>query len=275
LTTKQLHASIDFYDELIRAGRFYEPEHFDQLLDYLRDIGVSRVEWIYDTVWDLYRRPVGDAPNALAYVAQAAERRGIECYATIKIFERTLFGPRTLFPHTFPAPEAERWFDDMRGRVTAIDPLAAAHPEYRFARRPGQWDPPGRVRPIKLVKQDAALTRVRPERLALWTGPHNGRLERYEGLVEFGETIEWRQAFPGGGTGLLLARPGVVPAVSRATRPSRSARLCGRGARQEPAPARAAEPDPSRGAGLHPRARREHPRVGMPRRRVPRQRARV
>jgi hypothetical protein len=52
------------------------------------------------------------------------------------------------------------------------------------------------VSTIRLVKNDAKPTRIKPEHLSIWTSMTNNRFEEYKGPVSFRETSEWRPVYP-------------------------------------------------------------------------------
>lgn len=190
--SKALHATVDFYDDLIHAGRMFGADDFERMMAFLKSIGVRRVDWIVDTVWRLYDFPVGPHASVLHAAVAAAHGAGLELHALFKPFERAFAGPRTLCPHTFPAPPDGGWIDDMRGRITTADTFLLQNPHLRMKRRPGDWDPPGPVRAVKLVKADPGPTRVRAEHLTLWASDRNGCLERLPGGFRLSEGVEWR-----------------------------------------------------------------------------------
>ncbi|MBI4026703.1 MAG: hypothetical protein HY360_17095 [Verrucomicrobia bacterium] len=189
---KQLHATADIYDDFLDNARFYEKSHLDALMAYLRKIGVTRLEWIFDAMWTFYE----DYPpgfDLLAYAAEAAHAHGLEFIPVIKPFEG---GLSPGLPHTLPLHRGSPVLSDLRGIHPVIEPFVAAHPDMRLKRRPGDWDPGGAITEIRLVKGDDHPTRLRPEHLSIWTSPTNNHFQRYTGPLRFEESVEWRKAFP-------------------------------------------------------------------------------
>lgn len=208
---KKLYATIDYADDVRKAGRFYGPEHFDQLMAYLAGIGVSRVDWVTCGIPLAASEACADP---MREAAAAAHRHGLRFYACLKEFEGGIIFP--LLPHTVPVPPGSPFIEDLRGRYLRVDPFVAAHPELRYRRRPGDWNPCGPVTAIKLVKADTAPTHVRSEHLSIWTGAQNGRLEEFQGRFSFSEGIEWRLGFPEGGERRVLTLSGfTVPESQR------------------------------------------------------------
>jgi len=102
---KQLFATTDFYDNILinhqgsRYGApvprdedyyrnnscFMDRQQLDDLHKFLASVGVTRHQWIFDTIWTLYE----DYPHSfdlLKEVAASAHQHGIELYAVIKPF---------------------------------------------------------------------------------------------------------------------------------------------------------------------------------------------
>jgi hypothetical protein len=116
------------YDEHHRA--FMTRDQLDELHRFLASVGVTRHQWIVDTIWNLYE----DYPHGidlLEEAARSARKHGIEFYAQIKPFEGGGFGH--ILPGSMPAPEGVA-FKDLRGiyqlrpwnMAKAIDVFGAA-----------------------------------------------------------------------------------------------------------------------------------------------------
>lgn len=188
---KKLHSATDFGDELLRHGP-YEERHIDQLLDYLKAIGVSRADWLYAPficVEDDY--PGGF--NPARRFAEGARQRGITpCF----VFKPDETGIGMALPPTFPRPEGVPFIEDIRGINFVVSPFTAAHPQYRMKRIPGAWNVGGPVRTIKLVKGNAATTRVRKEHLSSWTSDRSNGFTQYDGDFTLSDEIEHKLVFP-------------------------------------------------------------------------------
>jgi len=188
---KDLHIAVDFNDDLSQAHRFFEKPHFDSLLDYCRELGVSRIEWIVDTIWSHYDVYPGDI-DVLRYVTEGAHERGMELYAVIKPFEGCL---NSALPHKMPSV-AGASISDIRGILFQVRPFVAEHPDMRLKRMPGDWNPAGPIKAINLVKEGDAATRVQPEHLELLTSDTTCGFKRYEGPIEYSQSVQWRDTFP-------------------------------------------------------------------------------
>lgn len=207
---KQLFATVDFYDDLIHAGRLFGVDDLDRMMTCLARMGVSRVDWIVDTVWDrLYEIPVGKFSNVLHAAIDRAHAHGMECHALIKPFERGIEGPRTLFPHTAPQPPDVPLVSDLRGIICAMDAFVAAHPEMRYRRRPDGEDSGKPVGAIRLVKQDASPTRLKAKDLSVHVSDRNGVLHPYVGTFTLSEHVEWRDVFLAPGEKRILTIAGL------------------------------------------------------------------
>ncbi len=213
LKAKSLFATTDFSDniEIYNQGNrygspatrtddyykdnrcFLNRRQLDELHKFLASIGVTRHQWIVDTMWTLY----DDYPHGfdlLAEAAMSAKKYGIEFYAVIKPFEGGCFG--TILPNTMPCPEGARAIKDLRGIFPTVRPFVAANPTLSLKRRPGTYESSGPVLAIRLVKGDDRPTRLKAEHLSILTSKTNNQFIPYDGPVSFRETVEKRYRFP-------------------------------------------------------------------------------
>ncbi len=194
-----LHTTIDFYDDLLYAERFFEPHEYDAMFARLASLGMKRVNWIIHTWWGLDQQPIAGHPDLLSFLVETAHSHGLELYACIKPYECGFSVPgRSYFPHTLPQPDGVPFINDLRGLTVLCDPFTAAHPHLRYKRKPGDWTVDREVARIDLIKLGVDPTRVRPEHLSIHVGEENGRLEPFDCRPQFVETIEWRDGFPSG-----------------------------------------------------------------------------
>lgn len=203
---KRLSTTVDFFDDVMWSKREYTPRNVDELLSFVRSIGVEHVNWHWDTWWGYYRRPFGGERNALAYAASKAADLGMELHAVVKPFEAGMAMP---LPHAFPKPEGVPVIDDLRGLTWRVDPFAAANPHFRFKRKPGDWSGKGVIETINLVKADATPARIRPDDLEIWVGEMNGELARLDRAFDLSEQVEWRADFPVGGERTVVTLSGL------------------------------------------------------------------
>lgn len=190
---KKLLATTDYYDNMIGCQCFFERSHLDDLHKYLASIGVTRHQWIVDTIWNYYEtHPHGI--DLLAEAADSAHSHGIEFYAKIKPFEGGGFGDA--LPHSLPFKKNVSALRDMRGIYPIARPFAAKNPHFSLKRKPGTYEVSGPVSTIRLVKGDDTPTRIRQKDLNIWTSDKNNGFTRYHGPVSFRESVEWRPGFP-------------------------------------------------------------------------------
>ncbi len=212
MRSKRLYATTDVLDNILinysgsrygdpvvrsaeydrNFGSFMDRRQLDEHHRFLASVGVTRHQWIMDTVWNLYE----DYPHRFDLMKEAAEsahRHGIEFYAEIKPFEGGGFGH--ILPSTMPAPAGLVW-KDLRGIFPAIRPFVAAHPHLNLKRKPGTGMVTGPVTAIRLVKSDDRPTLLKAEHLSVWTSSENNRFVPYTGSVTFRETIEKRYRCP-------------------------------------------------------------------------------
>lgn len=190
---KKLLATTDYYDNILGCKCFLDRSHFDQLHKYLSSMGVTRHQWIVDTIWDLYDDPKSDF-DILAEAAESAHAHGLEFYAEIKPFEGGGFGDT--LPHSLPLPKDALTLNDMRGIYPIARPFVARNKDMCLKRRPGTYEFNGPITSIRLIKRDDKATRIRPGHISLWTSSTNNRFSRYEGPLSFRESVEWRQTYP-------------------------------------------------------------------------------
>ena len=190
---KKLLATTDYYDNIIHGKFLFERVHLDALHKYLASIGVTRHQWMLDTIWNFYDSDTGRY-DLLAEAVKSAHAHGLEFYAEIKPFEGGAFG--SSYPHSLPFPKNANALRDMRGIFPVARPFVAANPHLSLKRRPGTFEANRPVSAIRLVKGNSNPTRVRPEHLSVWTSHQNNGFIRYEGPLSIRESTEWRPTFP-------------------------------------------------------------------------------
>ncbi len=209
----KLIATTDFIDNIritergsrygkpvVRSGDYYENHlcfmdraQLDGLHEYLSSIGVTRHQWIVDTIWTLYETyPRGF--DLLKEAAGSAHKYGIEFYAEIKPFEAGGFGP--VLPHSMPFPDGAVALRDMRGIFPLSRPFAARNTSMNLKRRVASGKNYTAVSDIRLIKSDENITRVKPENISLWTSSSNNGFAPYKGPLSVRESIEDRYRFP-------------------------------------------------------------------------------
>lgn len=190
---KKLIATSDYFDNILSGKFLFARNHLDALHRYLASCGVTRHQWIVDTIWNFYDERT-DGFDLLSEATESAHRHGLEFFAEVKPFEGGGFG--SSYPHSMPFPEDGRALRDIRGIYATARPFVAENPQFCLQRRPGTYEAEEPVSAIRLVKQDDRPTRIKPEHLTIWTSRQNNGFERYNGPVSFRESVEWRPVFP-------------------------------------------------------------------------------
>jgi hypothetical protein len=210
---KQLFATTDYSDNVLinqQGSRYGAPvlrdddyykfnrcfmdiKQLDELHEFLASLGVTRHQWIVDTMWNLYEEyPHGF--DLLEEVAKSAHKYGLEFYAEIKPWEGGAFGMS--LPGTMPCPQASGAYRDLRGVFPDMRRFEAFHPTLSLKRKPGTYDCSEPVSAIRLIKMDDRPTRVKAGHLSIFSSATNNRFEMVQGPVSFRETIERRFRFP-------------------------------------------------------------------------------
>lgn len=193
-----IHATSDFVDDVVFCGKLFTPAQLDGMVAYLQRLGTTRLDWHYDTWHDLYERmPFHGRRNLLAYVVEKAHAAGMEVHAVFKPFEMGgLYHTHFMVPHPFPRPVGIPVVANHIGISYMVDPFVLEHPDMRLKRMAGDWNPPGRVTEIKLVKADDAPAEIKREYLSVWTSRRNGEAFLYEKPWNMHDGIEERGGKP-------------------------------------------------------------------------------
>lgn len=210
---KKLFATTDFSDNIVinlKGSRYETPvfrneeywqnhkcfmdrSQLDGLHRILASAGVTRHQWIVDTMWNLYE----DYPHKFDLLEEAtksAHVHGLEFYAEFKPFEGGGFG--IVLPHTMPCPKGTGTYSDICGIFPRMRRFVADNPTLNLQRKAGTYKCDEPVSAIRLVKSDNRPTRIKAEHLSIWTSPTNNQFVPYSGPIQFQETIEKRFRFP-------------------------------------------------------------------------------
>ncbi len=209
---KKLFATTDYVDNIIinnrgsrygtpveRGDGYYEQgkcymdrEQLDGLHKYLASIGVTRHQWMVNTVWNIYE----DYPHGfdlLEEAAKSAHKHGIEFFAIIKPFEGC---SSICIPHSMPVPDDVRFYTDLRGIFPSLQEFVAENPSMSLKCKKGSFECDSPIKSIRLVKGDNRPTRVKAEHLSVFTSPTNNGFVPYNGPLSFSESFEKRFRFP-------------------------------------------------------------------------------
>lgn len=177
----------------LNYGCYFNREQLDDLHKYLASIGVTRHQWIYETIWNLYE----DYPHNFDLLEEArksAHKYGIEFYAIIKPFEGGGFGK--MLPSTMPVPDTNIAVKDLCGIHPTVRPFVAANLDKNLKRKPGTSASGKTIYAIRLVKGDNRETRIKKEHLSIFTSATNNNFQLYKGTFTYRESFEKRYRFP-------------------------------------------------------------------------------
>lgn len=182
----QLNVTVDFPDDICK-GPFDAPR-LDQMIGAIQDLGARRVNWMYygevkpgdplhGNVWEAHWATYGPQTIAtlgepLRAAVKVAHARGLEIYGVLKPYNGGLSGT---YPTGSPEAGSKSKLSRIGGTVQQVIPFLESHPEMRMQRRPstGAAQQTELIREIRLVKSDAAETRLRPEHLRIWVSQDN------------------------------------------------------------------------------------------------------
>ena len=182
--------SDDYYDN---NKCFMDRNQLDGLHKILASAGVTRHQWIVDTMWNIYEN-YPHKFDLLKEATQSAHAHGLEFYAEFKPFEGGSFG--IILPHTMPCPKGTGAYSDISGIFPGMRRFVAANPTLNLKRKEGTYKCNEPVSAIRLIKSDNRPTRIKAEHLSIWTSPTNNQFIPYNGPVAFRETVEKRYRFP-------------------------------------------------------------------------------
>lgn len=183
----QLHAAVDIFDEIIQSRSFPDRAYLASLFDYLKAMGVSRVNWIVDDVWNLYENYPGGFDLLREAVALAHER-GLSFHAVYKPFEGVL--DVYFMPHSAPQPAEVPVWNDERGLIPVVRPFDAAHPELSLAADPSIVDAGKPIMQINLVHDSDEPVGLTRNAVRLRTGSKTGQWSDWQQVAqvrEFGD----------------------------------------------------------------------------------------
>ena len=182
----QLNVTVDFPDDICKGP--FDAARLDEMIAAIQDLGARRVNWMYygevepddpgcGNVWDAHWATYGPQTIAtfgepLRAAVTVAHARGLEIYGVLKPYNGGLSGT---YPAGSPEAGSKSKLSRIGGTVQQVIPFLESHPEMRMQRRPStgaarRGEP---IREIRLVKADAAETRLRPENLRIWVSQDN------------------------------------------------------------------------------------------------------
>jgi hypothetical protein len=152
----------------------------------IANTGAQRVHWLYygevtpddprcgsifNAHWATYGpESIAALGEPLRAAVPVAKAHGLEIYGVLKPYNGGLSGS---YPLGSPEAGSKSRLARIGGTLQQVIPFVEQHPEMRIQRRPGSGNAAGPVAAIKLIKADAAATRLRPEHVRIWTSNDN------------------------------------------------------------------------------------------------------
>lgn len=191
---KELCLTTDFYDDILFTGTHLTAGHLDDMMRYAASMGVTRYEWVVDTMWNFYSEKGPFDYDVLQAACDAAHRHGMRFDAVYKPFES---GLGTVLPHSFPRSAGDQVVVSENGILHSIRPFVANNPHCRAARRAGDGvDPGGKLETIRLVKFDENEIAFDPAAIEIRYSETNGNFKTYTGKLTVKVEKEWRLFYP-------------------------------------------------------------------------------
>lgn len=180
----KLSVTVDVPDDFTKG--VIDDRCLDEIMASIKDIGATRVHWIYygetdpadprcGNIWDCHwatygRKTIEAIGEPLQAAVKKAQARDLEIYGVLKPYNGGLAGS---FPTGSPQAGSASQRSRIGGTIVQLIPFLEKHPEMRVQRKPDQQLCTGPIREIRLTKADAAETRLRPEHLRIWVSENN------------------------------------------------------------------------------------------------------
>lgn len=199
---------VDFLDDALCADHPLTKRDLDGIMGFLAGAGVKRVSWAYyadgrgglimpagiqdgASHWDNCQATYRELGNPLRVAVKAGHRHGLEVYAYYKPYET---GTALLIPEGSEDARTFGLLPHRGGMLGLLDPFVVSHPQLRIQRRtddlPANPESASPIRSIRLIKRDAAPTRVTADHLQIWTSPCNYGYQRAPGPFALTESVE-------------------------------------------------------------------------------------
>jgi hypothetical protein len=215
----KLQVAVDFHDDLMSSH--FTKKTFREMMRIFRSWDITRIYWIgypndsgwwnwspYPQVIRNIRRTYDEVGDFTAAAVRYAHEQGIEVFQEFKPFDLATVA---LMPDAFYMGKKKRGPRGIRA-LGGVRPWSADflvdHPEYLIARNMAGLDRDPRTQiigSIRLIKNDAAATRLKPNTLRLWVSDDNLHYRPYQGSYRFKEKVVTR---PEVIRGLNFNRPG-------------------------------------------------------------------
>ncbi|MDP6064492.1 MAG: hypothetical protein QGI49_06840 [SAR202 cluster bacterium] len=185
-----LSATVDFPDDV--GYGTYTPELLDRMMVQLKELGVTRVYWLYygDVDQDSYgagnlidhsifsygTQTLASIGEPLKAAVPFAHAHGLEIYGVLKPYNGGIAGTYPEGAKEISASTVTR----IGGSLWQAIPFVERYPDTRVRRRPLVAPPDlesTAIRKIRLLKRDDSPTRVRGEDIQIWTSESNFRYQ--------------------------------------------------------------------------------------------------
>lgn len=196
-----LSITVDFPDDICKGP--YDPARLDALMAAIAYTGAQRVHWLYygevtpddprcgnifNAHWATYGpESISALGEPLRAAVPVAKAHGLEIFGVLKPFNGGLSGT---YPLGSPEAGSKSRLVRIGGTLQQVIPFLERHPEMRIQRRPGGGNTAGPVAAIRLLKGDAAASRMRPEHLRLWVSEDNYHYQPLQMVPEGTVTVE-------------------------------------------------------------------------------------
>ena len=196
-----LSITVDFPDDICKGP--YDPARLDALMAAIAYTGAQRVHWLYygevtpndprcgnifNAHWATYGpESISALGEPLRAAVPVAKAHGLEIFGVLKPFNGGLSGT---YPLGSPEAGSKSRLVRIGGTLQQVIPFLERHPEMRIQRRPGGGNTAGPVAAIRLLKGNAAASRMRPEHLRLWVSEDNYHYKPLQMVPEGTVTVE-------------------------------------------------------------------------------------
>ncbi|MSU69407.1 MAG: hypothetical protein EXS39_01230 [Opitutaceae bacterium] len=182
--TMKLSVTVDFPSDVSKGP--FDAARLDAMMATIQDLGARQVNWMYYPAEMKFfewapvihgRQTIATLGEPLRAAVAAAHAHGLEIYAVQKPYGGGASGS---YPDGSPEAGSTSRLTKIGGTLQYVIPFLEAHPEMRLQRQPPSDPAPhaGPIREIRLVKADAAETRLRPEHLQIWVSENNYKYRR-------------------------------------------------------------------------------------------------
>ena len=201
-----LSATVDFPDDVIYGT--YTPELLNRMMVQLKEIGVTRIYWLYygdvekdsywaggnstldDPIFPYGQQTFRNIGEPLKAAVPFAHAHGLEIYGVLKPYNG---GAACTYPEGASESGASNVLTRIGGPLMRTIPFLERYPDTRVQRRPIEIQTNNdntKIRKIRLLKKDDSPTRVRGTDIQIWTSESNFKYKRKQIDFTVKETVE-------------------------------------------------------------------------------------